>query len=344
MKALLITAVMLASAVAAHAQVPLRLPDQSPAASVSQTIGLTEVTVKYHRPAVNGRVIWGKLVPYNEPWRTGANENTLVSFSTDVKINGKPLPAGTYGFHAIPTAKDWTVMFSKATESWGSFSYDAKEDALRLSVAPRRLAASEERLIYKFDEPSETKATLVLAWEKLAIPLAIEVDTPKLVMESVRQQLRGPAGFSWQGTASAASYWLKHDGPIDEALALIDRSIGEAETYRNLSIKADLLVKKGDAKAADALRVRAMAIATEQDINGAGYRLINDKKYDEAIRLLQANADKHPESMNAQSTLGDAYAAKGNKPAAAAAYTRALALARDPSAKKQLEGALAKVK
>lgn len=344
MKAFLITAVLLASAAAAHGQVPLKLPDQSPSASVSQTIGLTEVTVKYHRPGVNGRAVWGKLVPYGEPWRTGANENTLITFSTDVKLNGKPLAAGTYGFHAIPTAKDWTLMFSKATESWGSFTYDQKEDALRVTVTPRRLAANEERLIYRFDEPSETKATLVLAWEKLAIPMTIEVDTPKLVMASVREQLRGPAGFSWQGSASAANYWLKHDGSLDEALQLIDRSIAESETYRNLSIKADILAKKGDARTAGELRTRALAIATEQDLNGAGYRLINEKKYDEAIKLLQPNADKHPESMNAQNTLGDAYAAKGNKPAAAAAYTKALALAKDPATKKQIEASLARVK
>jgi len=344
MKAFLITAVLFASTAAAQAQVSLKLPDQSPAATVSQTVGLTEITVHYHRPGVNGRVIWGKLVPYGEPWRTGADENTLITFSTDVKVNGKPLPAGTYGFHALPTAKDWTLMFSKATQSWGSFSYDPKEDALRVTVTPRRLAANEERLVYRFDDPSETKATLVLAWEKLAVPMTIEVDTPHIVMESVRQQLRGPAGFSWQGAAQAANYWLKHDGPIDEALSLADRSIANQESFRNLSIKADILDKKGDAKGAGELRAHAQAIATEQDIFGAAYRLVNDKKYDDAIKLLSANVEKHPDSANGHANLGDAYAAKGNKQAATASYNKALGLAKEPNQKKQIQDALAKVK
>src|SRR3954447_12764654 len=127
MKTLLITMVLFASATA-HAQAVLKLPEQSPAATITQTVGLTEITVNYHRPGVNGRPIWGALVPYNEPWRCGANENTTVTFSSDVKIGGKPLKAGTYGVHMIPTAKEWTIAFSTQNQAWGSFTYDAKED------------------------------------------------------------------------------------------------------------------------------------------------------------------------------------------------------------------------
>ncbi|HEU4734212.1 MAG TPA: DUF2911 domain-containing protein, partial [Kofleriaceae bacterium] len=132
MKAQLATLLLFASATA-DAQVALKLPEQSPAATVSQTVGLTEITVVYHRPAVNGRPIWGKLVPYGETWRAGANENTTIAFSTDVKVGGKPLKAGTYGLHMLPTAKDWTIMFSTMTAAWGSFTYDQKEDALRVT-------------------------------------------------------------------------------------------------------------------------------------------------------------------------------------------------------------------
>src|ERR1043165_9721033 len=132
----------------AHAQ--LKLPEPSPAATTEQTIGITEIKVVYHRPAINGRTVWGQLVPYNEPWRAGANENTTVTFSSDVKVGGKPLKAGTYGLHMIPTAKDWTIAFSNMSAAWGSFTYDQKEDALRVTVTRGTSHTSQERLLYRF--------------------------------------------------------------------------------------------------------------------------------------------------------------------------------------------------
>jgi TolA-binding protein len=327
----------------AYGQAALKLPEASPAATVSQTIGLTEVTVVYHRPAVGGRAIWGKLVPYGEPWRAGANENTTIAFSTDVKIGGKPLKAGTYGLHMLPTAKDWTVMFSTMSLAWGSFSYDQKEDALRVTVTPKAIANNEERLSYQFDDPSETKATLVMAWEKLSVPIAIEVETPKLVMASIRQQLRGPAGFTWQGFAQAANYAFKNGSP-DEALKLVDRSIGISQTYQNLTLRAAILDKQGNAKGAAELRTKAQSIASEGDLNQAGYRLVSEHKTDEAIKLFQATADRFPESWNAQDSLGEALAAKGDKAGAIAAYTKASALAKDPVQKKRIDATIAKLK
>jgi hypothetical protein len=346
MKALSITAVLFAAAAAtstAHAQVGLKLPDQSPAASVSQTLGLTEVTVNYHRPGVNGRPIWGALVPYNETWRAGANENTTITFSTDVKIGGKPLRAGTYGLHMIPTAKDWTVAFSTMTAAWGSFTYDQKEDALRVTVTPRP-SPMEERLVYRFDDPGETKTTLVLAWEKLAVPISIEVDTPKIAMASVRNQLRGPAGFSWQGYNAAARYWLRHGGPLDEAMKLVDRSIGMSPTFQNQSTRAAILEKQGNAKAAAELRAKALPLASEADMNQLGYQLLGDKKVDEALKVFKANVEKYPESWNAQDSYADALAGSGDKAGAIAAYTKALSLTKDPVQKKRIEGVLAGLK
>lgn len=343
MKAFLIMAALFASATA-HAQVALKVPDASPAASVHQTVGITEITVTYHRPAVNGREIWGKLVPYGEPWRSGANENTTISFSTDVKVGGKPLHAGTYGLHTLPTAKDWTVMFSTTTLAWGSFTYDPKEDAVRVTVTPRATPTSEERLSYRFDDVTDTKATLVLAWEKLAVPVSIEVETPKLVMASIRQQLRGPAGFSWQGFAQAANYWLKNGGALDEALKLVDRSIANTPTYRNLNLRAAILDKQGNAKGAAELRSKAQPLATANDLNQEAYRLNGDHKPDEAIRLLQTATERFPEAWGIQDSLGDVFAGKGDKPAAIAAYTKALSLVKDPAEKKRIEQTIAKLK
>jgi hypothetical protein len=343
MKTLLVMAVLFASATA-HAQAALKLPEQSPAASISQTVGLTEITVNYHRPAVAGRPIWGKLVPYGEPWRAGANENTTITVSTDVKIGGKPLRAGTYGLHMLPTAKDWTVMFSTMSVAWGSFTYDQKEDALRVTVTPRPTTTSEERLSYRFDDPSETKTTLVLSWEKLAVPIAIEVETPKVVMASIQKQLRGPAGFSWQGFAQAAGYWLRNGGSLDEAGKLVDRSIAMTPSYQNLTLKATILDKQGNAKGAAELRTKAMALASEADLNQAAYRLMADKKVDEAIKLFQSIAERFPESWNAHDSLGEALATKGDKAGAIAAYTKAAALVKDPVQKKRIDATLAGLK
>lgn len=137
----------------ARAQAPaLQTPQASPAAKVEQTVGLTRLAVDYHRPAVNGRKVWGMLVPYGQVWRAGANENTLFTTSSAIKVQGKPLAAGSYGLHMIPTANEWTIIFNKVTTAWGSFSYDAKQDSLRVTVRPVEAPEMEERLSYRFDD------------------------------------------------------------------------------------------------------------------------------------------------------------------------------------------------
>src|SRR5262249_48043470 len=236
-RVLLMLGIVVASA-RARAQAPgIKTPEASPAASVTQPVGLTEMKIIYHRPGVNGRQIWGGLVPYGDVWRAGANENSTISFSTAVKAGGKPLKAGTYGLHMIPTAKEWTIAFSNVSSAWGSFTYDQKEDALRVSVTPRTMPSSIERLFYRFDDPTDGKTTLVLAWEKLEVPIAVEADTPKVVMASIRSQLRGLPGFGWQGYNQAARYALRA-GLLDDALKFADKSIANATTFQNLNTRA----------------------------------------------------------------------------------------------------------
>jgi DUF2911 family protein len=341
MRALLATLIVFSSATA-YAQ--LKLPEPSPAATVEQTVGITEVKVVYHRPEIKGRTIWGQLVPYNEPWRAGANENTVVTFSSDVKIGGKPLKAGTYGLHMIPTQKEWTIAFSTMTTAWGSFTYDAKEDAVRVTVTPRTEPTSEERLSYGFDDVTDTKATLVLRWEKLAVPIAIEVDTPKVVMASVRGELRGLAGFRSETLTQAARYWMQHGGNLDEALKFADTALQRGGQYGSHMVKAQILEKKGNAAGAADERSKAQAVATENDLNATAYGLINDKKVDDAVKLLVAATQRFPESWNLQDSLGEALALKGDKAGAQAAYSKALALAKDPVQKKRIEGAIARLK
>src|ERR1043166_5046939 len=147
------------------AQSDLKLPDASQAAEVKQRIALTDITVKYHRPLVNGRKIWGGLVPYGKVWRAGANENTTIEFSDPVSIEGKPLAKGIYGLHMIPAENEWTIIFSKNATAWGSFTYNQAEDALRVTVKPRA-ADPEEALAYEVDDITPTSAVIALRWEK----------------------------------------------------------------------------------------------------------------------------------------------------------------------------------
>jgi DUF2911 family protein len=283
-------------------------------------------------------------VPYNETWRAGANENTTVSFSSDVKVGGKPLKAGTYGLHMIPTPREWTIAFSTMTQAWGSFTYDPKEDALRITVTPRTEPTSEERLSYGFDDVTETKATLVLRWEKLAVPIAIEVDTPKVVMASVRGELRGLAGFRHETLTQAARYWLRNGGNLDEALKFADSATQRGGQYQAHMVKAQILEKKGNAAGAAEERKKAQAVATENDLNAQAYQLINDKKVDEAVKLLVEASQRFPDAWNLQDSLGEALALKGDKHGAMAAYSKALSLTKDPTQRKRIEGAIAKLK
>ncbi len=340
-RALSLTAFVALCAGFARAQVPLTLPDASPKASVSQTVGLTDITISYHRPAVNKRKVWGELVPYGEVWRAGANENTTITFSSPVTVGGKALPAGTYGLHMVPAAGEWAIAFSNEHNAWGSFSYDVKEDAARIP-ATARPAEFEERLSYRFEDPTDAGVTAVLHWEKLEVPFTIGVDTKAVGMASIREQLRGLPRFSWQGWNQAANWALRNDA-VDQGIEWADHSLGMSEQFPNLQTKAALLEKKGDAKAAAALHARALKIGTEVDINLYAYQLLGQKKTDEAIAMFQKNVKDHPTSWNVYDSLAEGYATKGDKKLGIDNYTKALGMA-PADQKKRITDAIAKLK
>jgi DUF2911 family protein len=340
---LLAFACLVALTTSAFAQ-GLKAPEASPAATVMQQIGLTDLTISYHRPATNNRPIWGQLVPYNDVWRAGANENTTFTSTSDVKINGKLLRAGTYGIHMIPTQKDWTVIFSNMSVAWGSFTYDQKEDALRITATPRALANSVERLLYTFDDPTETKTTLVMSWEKVAVPVTIEIETPKVVMDSMRRELRGTANFRPEPWNQAARYWATNGGSLDEAMKMVDKSITMRSMYGNHMTRALILEKQGKAAAAAEEKAKALPLANEGELNQAAYALINEKKLDDALALFRKITEKFPESWNAHDSLGEGLALKGDKAGAIAEYEKALSMAKDPVQKKRIEGVLQRLK
>jgi Protein of unknown function (DUF2911)/Tetratricopeptide repeat len=332
MKNIAIGTALLLAALSAAGQSAIPLPEASPAASVSQTVGITDVSITYHRPAVNKRKIWNGLVPYGSPWRTGANENTTISFSTPVKIEGQTLPAGTYALYAIPGASQWTMIFSKFTGDWGVYNYESSEDALRVTVTPQVSAESQERLAYTFDDVTNSAATAWLRWEKLRVPVKIEVDLPATVRAAISATLRG--GKHWDANAwAAAARWELRNGDPDTALKYADHALSLSTTSGGLRTKAAVLEKKGDAKGTAELRARAASMATEAETIGLGYSsLIGGKKYDEAITFLNTYASAHPTSQElwrVYAGLGDAYSAKGDPAKAKEYYDKAMAAAHD---------------
>ena len=218
----------------------LNIPRVSQRGTVAQRIGLTDITITYHRPLANGRKIFGATVPYGQVWRAGANQNTTIRFSDDVSIEGHLLPAGTYGLHTFPAADQWTIAFSKNSTSWGSFSYDQKEDALRVTVKPQP-AENEDVLVYTFENVKPESAAATLRWEKLAVPFNISVDVKSIVLRSIQNQLRSVGGFTWAGYDEAANWCLDNNYNLEEALKWEDTSIQNEERFENYETKSRIL-------------------------------------------------------------------------------------------------------
>lgn len=325
------------------------LPRASPLATVSQRLALTDVAVNYHRPAAGGRDLWGQVVPSagTPVWRTGANENTVVSISTDVSIQGKPLSAGSYGLHSIPgkdAATDtWTIIFSKDSQAWGSFAYDPAHDALRVEATPRK-AAHTENFEIRFENLETHTMNLVLAWGEVEVPVEIAVDLEATVLADVRQQLTGLTAFFWQGWNQAANFVLTGDlGDLDEAIGWTDRSIQAEERFENLSTKAALLRKKGDTAAAEEIMARAMEIGNAGQLHNYGRQLATQGDAKGALVVFEQNAKKHPETWFVGVGLARGYSAVGDFPNAVKGMTDAIDKA--PEAQKAyLAGLLAQLK
>ena len=162
------------------------------------------------------RTVWGDLVPYDQVWRAGANENTVLSMSTPFSVGGQQLPAGDYGLHVIPTKAEWTVILNKESTAWGSFFYDQAKDAVRFTTRPQP-GEFQEHLAYTFESPGPAGVTLTLHWEKVALPIPITVDTPAVVSDNLQQQLHNLPGFFWQSFAQAASWSARNNANLDRA-------------------------------------------------------------------------------------------------------------------------------
>ena len=208
-------------------------------AKVTQTIGVTDITVTYHRPGVKGREIWGKLVPYNQVWRAGANNATTVEFSQDVTIAGRTLKAGAYEFFLLPTENEWTVIFNSASNQWGAYSYDSTKNVLTFTVKPEAIP-HEEWLSYNFSDLTISSATMSLRWEKLAIPFTITTNTA----ENARKISDNFASMAAQQASSYARYAYDSKMDWDAAMMAADKAAHLDPNFGNLSLKANLLAQK----------------------------------------------------------------------------------------------------
>ncbi len=238
----------------------LNLPRESQRAEVSQTVGDVRISLVYHRPNTKARKVWGELVPFGKVWRTGANEATVFEISRDVTVNGKPLPAGKYSLHTIPNKDEWTIIFNKTWNQWGSFNYDEKQDALRVTVKPEK-TNFQETLSYNFENVTANTTQVAIIWEKVKVPFIVDAgDVSGRALADIRQAMKNLKSDDFR-TASQAANWvlaMKMPAYYGEALGWIDTSIKIRENFGNLTTKARLLAELG--RKQDAIAVAEKAI------------------------------------------------------------------------------------
>ncbi|HLJ90204.1 MAG TPA: DUF2911 domain-containing protein [Candidatus Angelobacter sp.] len=312
--AFLAIAFSLAIATPSQAQttVLLDLPLESQSAQITQKIGITNITITYHRPRAKGRRIWGWLEPYGRVWRAGANENTVFEVSDPIMVEGKALPKGTYGLHMIPGEREWIVIFSKRANSWGSYSYDPAEDALRVTVKPQT-TDMHDALTYDFDDPLPDAVTVTMRWEKVAVPFKIVVDTNEIVQASLRdQQLHSRFQYFWSTWNDASTYLLDHNLSPQDALAYADKSIQLEERFDNLITKVRALDRLNRKEEAISVRDKALAMGNALQLNSYGRRLQVEGRQKEAFEVFRSNIQRnsdhwvaHYESARMASAQGD---------------------------------------
>jgi hypothetical protein len=330
-------------------------------ASVTQWIGPVMVTVDYSSPDVHGPTgedragkIWGGLVPYGLhdlgfnactrcPWRAGANQNTVLTVSHDVLVEGQPLAAGAYGLHMIADPAEWTIIFSRNSTSWGSYSYDPAEDALRVKVKPAP-CEYHEWLTYEFTDRQPDQATVALRWERLEVPIRIEVPRiDDLYVAQIRRELRDRHGFSWINWMAAAQYCLARNTHLADGLWFAERAVSwegiGVANFQTLTVLTQLQIANG--KPDDAAKTLARALGLE-DVNAVQMHLFARALQAQgeerlAMDVYQANARRHPNAWPVNLGLARGYSARGEKARAIAFAKKAIAQAPDEPNRKNIE-------
>jgi Protein of unknown function (DUF2911)/Tetratricopeptide repeat len=329
-------------------------------ASVSEQIGIVKVSINYSRPGVKGREgkIWNTNVAHYgfrdlghgtstaAPWRAGANENTVFSFSHPVKIEGKDLPAGDYGFFFSLGEEESILIFSKISTSWGSFYYDSAQDALRVIVKNQVLDKSVEWLKYEFTNETINSGTVAMIWEKRMIPFKIEADIQQLQIESFKKELRTTRPY--YDFVSAVNYCIENNIELEQALAWIDRAIYfrvmGVKNFLTLSTKAALLTKMNRLEEAKKIMEEAIPYGTVNDVHQYGKALLSQKQVQEAFKIFKFNYDKNPGSFTTNVGMGRAWSAMGDYKKALQYLNTALPLSPDDGNKSNVSSMIEKLK
>jgi len=336
----------------------LNTPRGSQQATVSQRIGISDVSITYSRPSVNGREVWGKLVPYGmnnlgfgtataAPWRAGANENTTITFTHDAKVQGEPVKAGTYGLHVeLKDENNATIILSHDANAWGSFFYDKSKDALRADVSTKAVP-HKELLTYEFNSVKPTVTMVSLVWEEKEIPFEIEFEVTNIVLDEFRAKSIGNLGFNRQNWENMARFSLNNGGDLKEALGWIDGAIAgnfySQKTFNNLAIKGQVLNKLGKTQEYVELMDEASQMANKAQLNALGYQMVGIKDYDKALKYFKLNVANNPKDANSYDSLGECYKTLGDKKNAIKYLKKALLLNPPANVKANSEKLLAEL-
>lgn len=344
----------------ASAQLELPPNGDNQRSEVTQFMGLVKVTVAYSSPQVRGREIWGNVVPYGttnfnvgksteqnpSPWRAGANENTTITFSHDVQVEGKALHAGTYGLHMIPALDEWTVIFSINSNSWGSFFYTPAEDALRILVKPRH-SDFHEWLTYEFTDRLQNSSTLLMSWDKVSVPIMITVpDGDEIYFHKISEQFQGAMGpqghqfMVWQNWVQAANFCASKKIHMEEAMSWLDIYFKRGAKYYSLyQAKSNLLVAMGKQAEANAVMKEAINLsdAGPNQLIAYGRELLAKDLDKEAMEILALNVNRNPRHVGALMALAAAHLATGDPKKALKLGNEALGIEKDDAKRKQIE-------
>ena len=331
-------------------------------AAIAEQVGLTQASITYNRPAVNGREgkIWGQVVHKGfinqgfgngklAPWRAGANENTIIEFDNDVTVEGKTLPKGKYGLFIAYDPAECIVIFSKRTDAWGSFFYDEKDDALRVNVKPEPLDKSVENLKYEFVKQTQNSAVIALSWEKLSIPFKVEVDYLKQQFDAFVTESQNPRGFTSQGLNIAASWCLQNNYQLEKALewarlATSPNFPGDASSFPALTTKAGILDKLGKVDEAAAVIKAALPFGSMAQLHQFGRQLLAAKKTKAALEVFQFNYNKNPDQFIPLTGMARGLSANGEYAKALEFANKALPLAPNDSNKQAVQAMIEKLK
>jgi hypothetical protein len=249
----------------------IEFPAASPACTLKQRVGLTDIEVDYSRPGVKDREIFGGLIPYGQVWRTGANQATKIVFSTPVKLNGNDIPAGTYGLFTIPGKDEWTIIINKGAEQWGAYKYDEKADLVRFKATPIALAKPIDTFTIEFNKIKDDSSSINLLWDKVEVPIKMEVNIVDKLVSQIEAVMASDE--KKKPYFQAAMFYYNHGQDLHKASEWVDKAISEREAHYIVYLKAEILAKLGEKKGAIEAAKRSSELAVKA--NDTGYVKMN---------------------------------------------------------------------